>query len=164
MIQLSTEFRSEISMVTIMLLWSISLLPLALGNDDLPQLQVKIIKESKGVCDTESTAQPGDFLSVHYTGRFDDENGEIFDTSHKRGQLYKFQLGAGRVIQGYEQGVPGMCKGETRTLTVPPRFAYGQAGIRGVIPPGATLHFTVELVELEKGKLKSLHPGLRMDL
>ena len=130
-------------MVTIMLLWSISLLPLALGNDDLPQLQVKIIKEGsfnnyvrghnsapfdhlpayskwtflviypesgpwsrprnywttpEGLCDTaENIAQPGDFLSVHYTGRFDDENGEIFDTSEKRGQLYKFQLGAGRV-------------------------------------------------------------------
>ena len=64
----------------------------------LPHL-VNVVKERppKGVCDTESTAQPGDFLSVHYTGRFDDENGEIFDTSHKRGQLYKFQLGAGRV-------------------------------------------------------------------
>ena len=55
------------------------------------------IKDSKGICDTETTAQPGDFLSVHYTGRFNDENGEIFDTSKTRGQLYKFQLGAGRV-------------------------------------------------------------------
>ena len=60
-------------------------------------VHVVIERPPKGVCDTESTAQPGDFLSVHYTGRFDDENGEIFDTSHKRGQLYKFQLGAGRV-------------------------------------------------------------------
>ena len=56
---------------------------------------MKIIKASKGICD--STAQPGDMLQVHYTGRFDDENGKIFDSSHDRGQLYKFQLGAGRV-------------------------------------------------------------------
>ena len=52
---------------------------------------------SKGICATESTAQPGDHLSVHYTGRFDNENGKIFDTSHNSGQLYKFQLGAGQV-------------------------------------------------------------------
>ena len=58
---------------------------------------MKIIKASKGSCDSDSTAEPGDNLQVHYTGRFDDENGKIFDSSHDRGQLYKFQLGAGRV-------------------------------------------------------------------
>ena len=56
---------------------------------------MKIVKASKGICD--STAQPGDMLQVHYTGRFDDENGKIFDSSHNHGQLYKFQLGAGQV-------------------------------------------------------------------
>ena len=56
---------------------------------------MKIIKASKGICD--STAQPGDMLQVHYTGRFDDENGKIFDSSHNHGQLYQFQLGAGQV-------------------------------------------------------------------
>jgi len=136
----------------------------AFGSNVLHSSWTTLVKESKGICDTENTAQPGDFLSVHYTGRLDDENGEIFDTSHNRGQLYKFQLGAGKVIQGYERGVPGMCRGETRTLTVPPHLAYGQRGVPGVIPGGATLHFTVELVELKKGKLKSLHPNLKMDL
>ena len=63
----------------------------------MSELAHACIKDSKGICDTEKTAQPGDFLSVHYTGRFDDENGEIFDSSHNRGQLYNFQLGAGRV-------------------------------------------------------------------
>ena len=67
------------------------------------------------------------------------------------------------MIQGYEQGVPGMCKGETRTLTVPPHLAYGDRGV-GPIPGGATLHFTVELKEIKKGKLKSLHPSLKFDL
>ena len=57
-----------------------------------------------------------------------------------------------------------MCLGETRTLTVPPHLGYGQNGVPGVIPGNAILHFTVELVEMEKGKLKTLHPGLRMDL
>lgn len=128
---------------------------------DEPDVQVKTIKEGKN-CDIK--AKPGDYLKIHYTGRFDDENGEIFDTSYKRGHLYHFQLGAGQVIQGYERGVPGMCLGETRTLTVPSNLGYGDEGYPGIIPGKATLHFTVELVELEEGKLKTLHPGLKMDL
>ena len=55
-------------------------------------------------------------------------------------------LPTSQVIQGYEQGVPGMCQGETRALTVPPHLAYGEEGFPGIIPGGATLHFTVELV------------------
>ena len=70
-----------------------------------------------------------------------------------------------QVIQGYEQGVPGMCKGETRTLTVPSHLAYGDRGVpQAGIPGGATLHFTVELVSVTKGKLKSIHPNLHIDL
>ncbi len=58
-----------------------------------------------------------------------------------------------------------MCLGETRTLTVPSHLAYGDNGIpQAGIPGGATLHFTVELIEIKKGKLESLHPNLRMDL
>ena len=51
----------------------------------------------KGICKNQNMAQPGDHLSVHYTGRFDNENGKIFDTSHNSGQLYNFQLGARQV-------------------------------------------------------------------
>ena len=67
-----------------------------------------------------------------------------------------------QVIQGYEIGVPGMCKGETRTLTVPPHLAYGDNGVSGVIPGKATLHFTVELMDIRKGKLRTLHPGVHI--
>ena len=66
-----------------------------------------------------------------------------------------------QVIQGYERGVPGMCKGEKRTLTVPPHLAYGDRGV-GDIPGGSTLHFTVELIDVRKGKLKTLHPGINI--
>ena len=59
-----------------------------------------------------------------------------------------------QVIQGYEQGVPGMCKGETRVLIVPPHLGYGDRGAGGVIPGGATLHFTVELMKIVKGSPK----------
>ena len=56
------------------------------------------------------------------------------------------------MIQGYERGVPGMCEGETRVLIVPAELGYGEHGIQGVIPGGATLHFTVELMKIEKGR------------
>ena len=80
------------SLLTFLLLWTLSFLPVL--AEDLPTVQIKIIKEAKK-CDVK--AEAGDFLSVHYTGRFDDENGKVFDTSKDRGQLYKFQLGAGQV-------------------------------------------------------------------
>ena len=77
-------------------LWTLSCVLTPVLTEDLPTVQTKIIKEAKK-CDVK--AEAGDFLSVHYTGRFDDENGKIFDTSKKPGgQLYKFQLGAGQVI------------------------------------------------------------------
>ena len=99
-------------------------------------------------------ATPGDNLKVHYTGRLTDGAGEIFDTSLKEGfPPYAFQLGVGRVIEGYDKGVPGMCKGETRTLLVPPSMAYGERGVPGTIPGGATLHFTVELRSILDGEL-----------
>ena len=99
-------------------------------------------------------ATPGDNLKVHYTGRLTDGAGEIFDTSLKEGfPPYAFQLGVGRVIEGYEKGVPGMCKGETRTLLVPPSMGYGERGVPGTIPGGATLHFTVELLSITDGNL-----------
>ena len=55
------------------------------------------------------------------------------------------------MIQGYEQGVPGMCVGEKRVLIVPPHLGYGDRGAGGVIPGGATLHFTIDLVKIEDG-------------
>merc|ERR1711976_17069 len=148
----SPNFHTEISILTFLLLWSISSLPFCCYGEELQDVQVKIIKEAKK-CTSETTAEPGDHLEVHYEGRLDDENGKKFDASRDRGNLFKFQLGAGQVIQGYEKGVPGMCKGEIRTLTVPPHLGYGERGVGGVIPGGATLHFTVELVKITKGTL-----------
>ena len=98
-------------------------------------------------------ATNGDHLSVHYTGRLNDGEGEIFDSSLTKRIPYHFQLGVGQVIQGYEKGVPGMCKGETRTLLVPASMGYGERGVPGTIPGGATLHFTVELLKIQDGEL-----------
>ena len=65
-----------------------------------------------------------------------------------RGQPFSFKLGAGLVIKGWDQGLVGMKVGEKRKLTIPPDLAYGDAGAGGVIPPGATLIFEVEMLKI----------------
>ncbi|XP_040563319.1 uncharacterized protein [Lepeophtheirus salmonis] len=120
------------------------------------ELVVKILKKGRN-CE-EKKAEPGDHLKLHYVGRVDNEDGKIFDSSKERGHLYKFQLGAHEVIQGYEEGIPGMCEGEIRTLRIPPSMAYGGYGVPSVgIPPNSYLHFTVELKKIVKGELKPEH-------
>jgi len=100
-------------------------------------------------------ALPGMVIIVHYTGwLFDpaakDQHGRKFDSSRDRGQPFSFPLGGQRVIRGWEQGIPGMKVGGTRRLVIPPGLAYGTRGAgNGVIPPGATLIFEVELLAVE---------------
>ena len=92
-------------------------------------------------------AQPGDTLSVHYTGWLAD--GTQFDSSRDRGQPFEFVLGQGGVIAGWDEGMEGMQAGGVRRLTIPPDKAYGAQGAGGgLIPPNATLTFEVELLEI----------------
>ncbi len=95
----------------------------------------------------DQIAQIGDTVQVHYTGTLDD--GTKFDSSRDRGQPFEFTIGEGQVIQGWDEGIPGMKVGEQRTLVIPSDQAYGDEGIPGVIPGGATLHFDVELMSIE---------------
>ncbi len=90
----------------------------------------------------EATA--GQTVSVHYTGRLTD--GSKFDSSLDRRRPFSFQLGAGEVIKGWDQGVAGMKVGGKRRLTIPPELGYGARGYPPVIPPDATLVFEVELL------------------
>jgi FKBP-type peptidyl-prolyl cis-trans isomerase len=92
-------------------------------------------------------AQVGNTVSVNYTGTLASD-GSVFDTSTGRAP-YEFTLGTGGVIQGWEQGIPGMKVGGKRTLTIPPELAYGADGYAGVIPPNATLIFEVELLAVK---------------
>jgi FKBP-type peptidyl-prolyl cis-trans isomerase len=94
-----------------------------------------------------TAASQGDTAVVHYTGWLLD--GTKFDSSVDRGTPFEFPLGAGRVIGGWDEGVGSMNVGGKRELIIPPDLAYGDRGAGGVIPPGATLKFEVELLDLK---------------
>ncbi|KAG6460918.1 peptidyl-prolyl cis-trans isomerase Fkbp12 [Manduca sexta] len=91
--------------------------------------------------------KPGQIVVVHYTGTL--QNGKKFDSSRDRGQPFKFTLGKGDVIKGWDQGLAKMSVGERARLTCSPDFAYGSRGHPGVIPPNATLIFDVELLRVQ---------------
>jgi FKBP-type peptidyl-prolyl cis-trans isomerase len=89
-------------------------------------------------------AKSGQVVNVHYTGWL--ENGTKFDSSLDRKQPFSFKLGAGQVIQGWDQGVAGMKVGGRRKLIIPPGLGYGGQSVGGVIPANSTLIFEVELL------------------
>lgn len=106
-------------------------------------LKIRVVAKPS-VC--EQKASVGDLVSVHYVGSL--EGGEQFDSSYSRGEPLPFTLGASQVIAGWDQGITGMCVGEKRELTIPPELAYGDKGAGGIIPGGATLTFSCELVKI----------------
>jgi len=91
----------------------------------------------------------GQQLSMHYTGTLED--GTKFDSSRDRNDPFKFQIGIGQVIKGWDEGIIGMCVGEKRKLVIPAHLGYGDQGAGDVIPGGATLYFDIELLGIEDG-------------
>lgn len=104
-----------------------------------------LVKEDLAV-GSGALARPGDDIVVHYVGWLED--GRQFDSSRARHDPLDFALGAGDVIKGWDEGIPGMKVGGRRRLRIPSRLAYGERGCGGVIPPGATLMFEIELLQV----------------
>ena len=122
------------------------------------------------VIGTGEIPEKGGKIKVHYTGTLED--GTKFDSSHDRNKPIEFSLGIGQVIRGWDEGISTMREGGKRKLIIPPELAYGERGAGKAIPPNATLHFDVELIEvMEKfidtdftlpGKEEVTESGLRM--
>ncbi len=110
-----------------------------------PKLEIEDLVQGSG-----ELAQKGQRVTVHYTGWLYEQGvqGSKFDSSLDRRSPFVFQLGAGMVISGWDEGVAGMRVGGKRVLIIPPEMGYGAYGAGGVIPPNATLKFEVELLDL----------------
>ena len=105
-------------------------------------LGIKVLKEGTG-----DFPPNGKIVVVHYAGFL--ENGQKFDSSFDRGQPFKFTLGVGQVIRGWDEGISKIKIGSRAILKIPANLGYGAAGAGGVIPPNATLFFEVELLSVE---------------
>jgi len=121
---------------------------------EAPQPQITELRRIDVVKGTGEGISQGQIAVVHYTGwLYDpgapDHRGKKFDSSRDRGQPFRFPVGDGRVIKGWDEGVQGMQAGGQRELIIPASLGYGDSGAGGVIPPGATLLFEIELLAIE---------------
>jgi FKBP-type peptidyl-prolyl cis-trans isomerase FkpA len=119
-----------------------------------PENRVATLAATDTSVGTGAEARSGSKVTVHYTGwlydsALPDQKGTEFDSSRKHGDPFSFVLGQRQVIAGWDQGVAGMKVGGQRRLVIPSDLAYGESGAGGVIPPGATLIFDVELLGVE---------------
>lgn len=105
--------------------------------------ELKIVTLKEGAPEA-AMAQKGSVVEVHYRGYLDD--GKEFDSSYNRDEPFVFELGTGKVIKGWDQGIDGMRVGEKRKLIIPANLAYGKRGLGQIIPPNSTLTFEVELL------------------
>jgi FKBP-type peptidyl-prolyl cis-trans isomerase FkpA len=130
-----------------------ALLLAACGGNTETSSVTQLIRQDDAV-GAGAEARNGQVVTVHYTGWLYDQSrpdrkGAKFDSSRDRNEPFTFNLGAGQVIRGWDEGVAGMKVGGRRTLTIPPEMGYGAQGAGGVIPPNATLLFDVELLEVK---------------
>lgn len=138
---------------SLLLVLAAMLVACAPAPGDYPGGRVDELRRLDLVVGEGAVARAGDEVVVHYTGwlyvdHAPDQRGEKFDSSLDRGDPFRFTLGHGRVIRGWDEGIAGMRVGGRRVLLIPPEFAYGGRGAGRVIPPYASLVFEVELLEV----------------
>jgi FKBP-type peptidyl-prolyl cis-trans isomerase len=123
--------------------------PAAAPPSGVSSMQSTEIKSGTGESITAGKIAVVQYTGWLYEAAAKDNKGKQFDSSRNRGQPFRFPVGTGQVIKGWDQGVLGMKVGESRRLIIPPDLAYGDSGAGGVIPPGATLVFDIDLVAVE---------------
>ena len=116
------------------------------ANPTMPENNITQLKIEDETIGTGSAVKSGDSVEVNYVGTL--LNGTKFDSSYDRNQTFSFTVGAGQVIQGWDQGLVGMQVGGKRKLTIPADLAYGSTG-QGQIPPNSPLIFEIELVSIK---------------
>jgi FKBP-type peptidyl-prolyl cis-trans isomerase FkpA len=139
-----------------LLLATILAIPAACGEkpatappSPINSLEINDLKLGEGAAIAAGQQAVVQYTGWLYENSAPDKKGNEFDSSRKTGQPFRFAVGGGQVIKGWDQGVVGMKIGGQRRLTIPPDLGYGESGAGGVIPPGATLVFDVELVGIE---------------
>ena len=123
--------------------------PRVAAPSSVTELQITDLKVGEG-----AEIKTGQFAIMNYTGWLyetaaKDNKGKEFDSSKNAGKPFRFRLGIGDVIKGWDKGVAGMKIGGSRRLVIPPSLGYGDTGAGDVIPPGATLVFDVELTGID---------------
>ena len=131
-----------------------SLLLVGLAAVTIVAQEVKVdVYEGPTDCLIAQTVKVGDLVGMHYTGTIDEssktgEPGMKFDSSRDRGVILERTIGVGQLIQGWDEGLIGLCVGEKAILVIPPELGYGSSGAGEVIPGGATLKFDVEVISV----------------
>ena len=145
--------RRTLALSLLMAGLAFALSPLQAFGDDDKKKEEKVIKTDSGLKYVDlkvgdgKEAKKDDKVSVHYTGWL--KNGKKFDSSLDRKEPFRFKLGGGEVIRGWDKGVIGMKVGGKRKLIIQPEYAYGKRGAGDDIPPDAVLVFEIELLELK---------------
>ncbi len=142
------------ALLVMLVLAGLALMIASTDGGDKTKEEEKVITTKSGLkyverkVGTGKEAKKGDTVSVHYTGTL--TSGKKFDSSLDRGDPFVFELGAGKVIKGWDEGIAGLKEGGKRKLIIPPDLAYGNKDVgNGLIPANSTLIFEVELVKVK---------------
>ena len=129
-------------------------------TDDNAPISELIINDK--IVGTGETPNVGDVVQIHYIGTLDD--GTEFSNSYKEDKPFSFEIGKGKVIQGWDNGISTMRRGGKRQLIIPPELGYGSRGVKNIVPKNATLKFEIELIDINKTSLNTTSTKQEYDI